>query len=185
VLAALLEKVYAQPWEELLSTRLLRPLGLSKSGHDTEDTQRTGRVAGYRESGPGLTDAEYFDMDIPIGAGDLYSSVDDLNRFVRAVYAARAPMDRLPDWVLTPEPILDAGQLRFVRNVCGIDASDGGGYAGGWFVGTQHGHPCLQHGGAIDGFSSSLAFFPEEDLSVVVLSNVESYEITLRAATEI
>ena len=86
-------------------------------------------------------------------------------------------------WMLEPTPILANDQLRLVRRVCGLDASRGGGYAGGWFVGYQKDRACIMHPGAIDGFASSLAYFPDQDLCVVVLANMETYDL-MRVAAE-
>jgi CubicO group peptidase (beta-lactamase class C family) len=44
-------------------------------------------------------------------------------------------------------------------------------YGLGWFVGTYKGQPLLSHGGNTLGFTSDLAFLPEADLGIVVLTN--------------
>jgi hypothetical protein len=44
-------------------------------------------------------------------------------------------------------------------------------YGLGWFIDDYHGVPMIQHGGATFGFSSDLAFLPEEGIGIVVLAN--------------
>jgi len=45
------------------------------------------------------------------------------------------------------------------------------GYAMGWFVNVHQGHRMLSHGGGIDGFVTSVMFFPEDDLGIVAFTN--------------
>jgi hypothetical protein len=44
-------------------------------------------------------------------------------------------------------------------------------YGLGWFVQPYRGHELLHHGGNIDGFSALVAFMPDDDLGIVVLTN--------------
>ncbi|GGJ36757.1 hypothetical protein GCM10008938_23530 [Deinococcus roseus] len=45
-------------------------------------------------------------------------------------------------------------------------------YSYGLTVGQDEGKPLIQHGGSVSGFQSSMMYFPEQKLSVVVLGNV-------------
>ena len=45
----------------------------------------------------------------------------------------------------------------------------------GWFTNTYRGYRMIDHGGGIDGFASMVAFFPELDLGVVVLTNRDGH----------
>jgi CubicO group peptidase (beta-lactamase class C family) len=44
-------------------------------------------------------------------------------------------------------------------------------YGLGWFVDSYKGQPLLHHGGNTSGFSTDLAFLPEADLGIVVMTN--------------
>jgi hypothetical protein len=46
-----------------------------------------------------------------------------------------------------------------------------GGYGLGWFVGAYRGQRLLGHGGTAFGFTAEIAFLPEADLGIVVLTN--------------
>src|SRR5215217_7416167 len=41
----------------------------------------------------------------------------------------------------------------------------------GWVTGTYHGQPILSHSGGTLGFGSEVAFLPEADLGIVILTN--------------
>ncbi len=47
-------------------------------------------------------------------------------------------------------------------------------YAMGWFVNTYRGHELVEHGGNIDGFSANVVLFPQDDLGIVVLTNMNA-----------
>jgi hypothetical protein len=45
-------------------------------------------------------------------------------------------------------------------------------YGLGWILSDYHGRKALQHGGGIDGMSAMVGLLPEEDLGLIVLSNL-------------
>ena len=44
-------------------------------------------------------------------------------------------------------------------------------YGYGWFLSSYKGHYRVEHGGNIDGFSTSAAFYPSDKVGIIVLSN--------------
>ena len=48
----------------------------------------------------------------------------------------------------------------------------GGEYGMGWFVDTYRGHPRVEHGGNIDGFSANVVLFPGDGIGIVALTNL-------------
>jgi CubicO group peptidase (beta-lactamase class C family) len=91
-------------------------------------------------------------MTIPHGAGALYSTVEDLHRWSRA---------------------LDGGKLVSSGSYEKMYTPAKGNYAYGWIIDEQFGRKRIGHGGGINGFSTYIGRFPEEKLCVVVLSNLE------------
>jgi hypothetical protein len=49
-----------------------------------------------------------------------------------------------------------------------------GNYAYGWFIDQQFGRQRIHHGGGINGFTTQLVRYPDDQVCVVVLSNTES-----------
>jgi CubicO group peptidase (beta-lactamase class C family) len=47
------------------------------------------------------------------------------------------------------------------------------GYAFGWLVDRLRGHRFRYHPGLLQGYSASNAYLPDDDIAVVVLSNVQ------------
>ena len=44
-------------------------------------------------------------------------------------------------------------------------------YGYGWMLSSYKGHYRVEHGGNIDGFSASVAFYPTDSIGIVVLAN--------------
>jgi CubicO group peptidase (beta-lactamase class C family) len=91
-------------------------------------------------------------MRFPGGAGSLYSTVDDLLRW---------------DRMLASEQLLSsATRARLFRPV----KSD---YAYGWWVQTKFRRNIQWHRGNVSGFVAMIARYPDEELFIAVLSNVD------------
>jgi len=48
-----------------------------------------------------------------------------------------------------------------------------GHYGYGWFVGVNGGHHVIEHGGAWQGFETQISRYVDDELTVVVLTNLE------------
>ena len=51
------------------------------------------------------------------------------------------------------------------------------GYAFGWLVDNIDGHRYLYHPGLLEGYHASNAYLPDDDIAVVVLSNVQTTDV--------
>ncbi|MEZ0277014.1 MAG: DUF3471 domain-containing protein, partial [Roseimicrobium sp.] len=99
------------------------------------------------------------------GAGELYSTVGDLFRWDEAVYNGR---------VLKPESLKKAHTpLKDYPDAPKGDSSDTN-YAYGWVVAEVRGLKSIWHNGGLDGFTSELRRFPDQKVSIVILSNSAS-----------
>lgn len=175
ILAAVVERVTGRPFEELLREKVLDPLGLDNTGHGVNATILPHRARGYSYGPRGLQNAPFINMDLPIGGGELYSTVDDLCKWVKSLKRGALVDEAFGKTLLTPAPITHRRSLGMVKTLTGMELSDGQGYGYGWFVGRLHGRTCWQHGGVINGFSGTLTHFPDDDVTVVVLGNMEIY----------
>jgi uncharacterized protein YneR len=126
---------------------------MADSGHDTHEEVIKNRATGYsRGSGEKWVNSAYHDMSIPIGGGDLYSTVEDMYKWDQALSPGR---------ILSRESLQKA--LTPVKNRYGY----------GWAIDKQYGQLRYSHGGGINGFSTYFARFPEEKAVVVVLGNTD------------
>ncbi len=152
LLGYVIEKVSGQPYERFLREQILEPLALDDTGYDHTEPIRPHRARGYSREGEQLRNARFLDMTIPHAAGALYSTVEDLYRWEQSFYTDQLLPAPVRERLFTP-----------VQND----------YAYGWAVRQQFERKLIGHGGGINGFSAFLARYPEERVTIIVLSNVE------------
>src|SRR5262249_11022667 len=91
VLGVIVEKLSGQTYENYLKQHIFDPLDMQASGYDHDTTIIKNRASGYERGPDGkLRNADYLDMSIPYAAGSLYSTVEDLYRWDRALYTDKA-----------------------------------------------------------------------------------------------
>lgn len=149
-LGAILEKVSGEKYAAYLKKHIFDPLGMSDSGYDDTAEILPHRASGYQPCRQGLCNAQYIDMSLPFAAGSLYSTVQDLYKWDRALYTDKILSKASRDKMFTP-----------VMHDYGY----------GWMLNRMAGHKQIGHGGGIPGFASYIARFPDDDAAVIVLSN--------------
>ncbi len=148
VLARIIETASGMSYEKFVKENIFEPLGLEGTGSDSYQEIIPDRAEGYTLLDQRLIRAPYIDMSLPIGGGNLYSTIDDLHRWSAAL----------------DEPgLLGAESLQKMFS--------GDGYA--WVLSDKHGKTARHFVGGINGFSAYVASFPTENLFVAVLANVE------------
>ena len=151
LLGAIIEKVSGVSYEAFLKRAIFGPLGMKDTGYDHPKTVLPLRASGYMRMPWGLENAPYLDMAQPYSAGSLYSTVEDLARWDRA---------------------LTDGKLISKDSYARMYTPVKGDYAYGWSVTTRSGRKEISHGGGINGFATEILRYPEQDVCVVVLCNV-------------
>jgi CubicO group peptidase (beta-lactamase class C family) len=157
VLGMLVEKVAGRPWADDIAERLTKPLNLA-------DTQNCGtrpiivhRARGYEPAPNGqFVNATYLAMSQPYAAGAMCSTVGDLARWNRALGTGQVVSAASYRQMTTPEGAAATAALK---------------YGFGLARDTLAGRTVISHGGGINGFISSNAWFPDVELSVTVLTN--------------
>jgi CubicO group peptidase (beta-lactamase class C family) len=157
VLTAILEKLTGQRYADYMAEHFFGPLGMNSTGYDDPLALIPNRAAGYNWDGTAYHNAEYLDMSIPAGAGGLYSTVLDMYRWDRALYAGGLLSAESERAYFTPS----------------VSAGPGYGYAYGWSTFDTGERSLIVHSGGIHGFSTFVIRDPSEQLYIVVLSNVE------------
>ncbi len=156
ILGAVLEEATGRPYDVLLHERILGPLGMDDTGYDHTAEIIPRRARGYQSIPGGLRNAPYLDMSLPHAAGALYSTVDDLAIWDRALYGSE----------------LLSADLKAVMLEPGLQD-----YAFGWRVATDPIGPddaprtVVTHGGGINGFGTVIVRIPEDRNLVVLLDN--------------
>jgi CubicO group peptidase (beta-lactamase class C family) len=151
VLGRIIEIVSEQSYAEFLRINIFQRLGMKDSGVDTGEEHLPNEASGYAMDGAKIVPADFVNMSTTFGAGAVYSTAEDMLRWEQGLFGGH---------------LLSAVALRKMtspfRN----------GYACGVHVGDFHGLNAIYHSGGIDGFSSYVAYFPDDKLTVIALSNV-------------
>ncbi|HEV7241764.1 MAG TPA: serine hydrolase [Thermoanaerobaculia bacterium] len=156
LLGAIIEKVAGKPYADVVQERIFTPLGMKSSGYDLAAPILPKRASGYEPAGGNVVNAAYLDMTIPYAAGSLYSTVEDLYLWDRALYTDQLLRDDLKKQLFTPT----------LQN-----------YAFGWVIGKaklddgKSEVGTISHAGGINGFSTRLFRVPETKELVVLLDN--------------
>lgn len=105
LLAAILEKVEAKAYDQILSERILTPLGMQATGVTYRQTRTKGKAIGYLSNMPGEP-RDNLDLNI-VGAGDggIYSTVDDLLKLDRSLALDHRLLSDPEKLLLVNEPL--------------------------------------------------------------------------------
>jgi D-alanyl-D-alanine carboxypeptidase len=152
-LAIVVEKASGESYPDYMRKHVFQPAGMNDTGHDDHTPILKNRAMGYEGQGSALRHSPYHDMTIPIGAGDLYSTAQDL---------------LLWDQALNNDALLKAPAR------AKLFTANKSNYAYGWTVPKMFNRQAHTHGGGIYGFTTNILRFPEEGLVTIALSNNSS-----------
>ncbi|MGW7694273.1 serine hydrolase domain-containing protein [Streptomyces asiaticus] len=119
LLALLIEKLTARPYGQEIQTRVLHPLGLTRTLLPGQDPRLHGpHVHGYlRMTDGSLRDATVYNQSSAWGEGELVSTVDDLFRFQQALFSGALLPPHALDKLFTLPPdsvrMLDGSPARY------------------------------------------------------------------------
>jgi CubicO group peptidase (beta-lactamase class C family) len=151
----IIELLSKEPYAKFMKSRIFDPLGMRHTS--TSDPTRVipNRARGYLP-GASVTNAPVINPTLASGAGNLVSTIDDL-----AKWEASLQTDKL----------LNASMREEFFRPYELSTGKDSGYALGWFVRQDRGRPLIEHGGNTVGFSSELYRVPNENVSIIVLTN--------------
>lgn len=168
------EKITGESWEKNIKSRFFEPLGMSRSQTLLSELQKSDNVAfGYElKKGNVISKMDYYDISGMSPAGSIYSSANDMAKWLNMWINKGKHNDQeiLPE-IYINEAI--SSQMVMAAALPEEDHPDMffANYGYGWMETSYRGHYRVEHGGNIDGFSASVAFYPSDKLGIVVLVN--------------
>ena len=151
LLGYLIEKISGESYESFVQKNIFNALGMKDSGYDSNAAVIARRASGYSPTPNGLVNAGFVHMSVPYAAGALYSTTEDLLKWEQGLFGGK---------------LLSAASLQKMTTPFKND------YAFGVGVHAVNGHKVIDHNGGIEGFSTMLAYYPEDKLTVVALANM-------------
>ena len=149
LLGLIIEKVSGQTYADYVTEHIFKPLGMAHTMYAGNEPAAA-RAFGYAAPNGTIEPAQKISMTLPYAAGALSSTVSDLLTWNLALHGGKVISEASMKLMYTP-------------------ALEG--YAYGLMIGDRVGHREISHGGGIDGFTSTLAHYPDDRVDVVVLSN--------------
>jgi len=153
-LAYILEQVSGKPYDEFIDDEILKPARMKDTGTFQDDVVISNRASGYQPAlaDSGLRNAPFYDKTILTGSGSLCSTTDDLYLWAQAIERGR---------------FFDMHSLA---------------HPYGWGEReTKSRHNYLEQSGRAPGFASHISIFPSDDLTVIVLGNLEDAAVNVIA----
>ena len=162
LLGMIVARVSGMSYPEFLRTRIFSPLGMQSSVAHVEGVDTVPRRAyGYSPRSGSFVQTDQSVTSATLGDGGIYSNVDDLAGWDRALSDATI-IDRAALTAATTPPVLTGS----VHSEYGF----------GWFIDTYRGEKRWRHTGETSGFRNAIMRFPERKLTIVILTNRSSGE---------
>lgn len=154
LLGAIIQQVTGMTYEQAIRKYIFTPLGMHESGFDFRNLASRDKAVGYYADStePATKIAPVVDSCGPFAAGAIYSTVEDLYKWHRA----------LQQYTIIGKATLQKAYTP-VKNKYGY----------GWIIDSLYGKLMVSHSGGIFGFRSDLARVPEDDVCVILLCNTE------------
>lgn len=152
LLGYIIEKTSAQTYGDYLRSHIFNKLGMNNTGVDNLDTILSKRARGYSKYDRQYVNADFISLEWPFSAGALYSTVEDMYKWDRALYGTSILTETSKHKMFLPGK---------------------GKYGYGLFIDSFDNHLRIWHRGSISGFLGSISRYINDDLCIIVLSNDE------------
>ncbi|MDO7854339.1 serine hydrolase [Hymenobacter convexus] len=166
-------RVAKQPWAEFVETRLLKPLGMTRTATDYSRLPDPTNVIDAHGQIDGKVQVIQRDRGaFAAPCGGMYSSVNDLSKWALMLLGgpgAPAPLLKpRTQWELwSPQTILPVGPGPSPYNTHFYA------YGLGWFLNDARGYKVVSHTGGEVGMVTKVQLVPELHLGIIVLTNQE------------
>jgi CubicO group peptidase (beta-lactamase class C family) len=163
MLAMVVEKVSGKPFGEFLHQRIFAPLSMNHTlAYEGGKNEVPNRAFGYTDKDGRWIEADQSSTSAVLGDGGIYSNIEDLAKWDRA---------------LSEHTLLSATEMQAaltpVKVPGGAKKEDGTPteYGFGWFLDPYNGRHRTWHSGTTTGFRTFIDRFPDEGLTIIILCN--------------
>ncbi|MFH0786548.1 MAG: serine hydrolase [Pseudomonadota bacterium] len=185
VAGAIVDKVSGQPWENFVSKRIFKPLGMNSSNLTPEDSKKSSdfalpykidlealkrfpenRSEVYRSP---LKELPFENIGVYGPAGSINSNLEDMAKWVmlhlnggksgeEQLVSSSVLLQLCSPQMLTGSPMIFEEILP-------------GSYGLAWMITPYRGHYLVSHEGMIEGFTAHVGFLPKKKAGLVILTN--------------
>ena len=162
LLAYIIEKVSSLEYSEYVEENIFKPLGMTNSYVPDEGQTIPNLSTGYELKDDKIVYARYHSLNQTRGSSSIHTTVQDLTKWYEGLMSSK---------VVSRETLVKAWTPYALNN--GIEEV----YGYGFYVDEKFGKTAIFHNGFIFGFSTSDMYFPEDDLLILVASNVSDINV--------
>jgi CubicO group peptidase (beta-lactamase class C family) len=179
VLAMIVEKLSGKSFGQFLHDRIFAPLKMNSTlAYEKGKNEVPHRAYGHTKEKDGTWhETDQSPTSAVLGDGGIYTSIDDLEKWDRAIREHTLLSEAEMQPALTPvEPTGGPAKFQSGKTLS---------YGFGWFLDPYQGHHRMYHGGETMGFLTTIQRFPDENLTVIVLANrtdVDPQALALKVA---
>jgi len=159
ILGFLIHRVSGQSYGDFLDARVFKPLGMNATRVISESDIISNRSAGYLLAKNEIRNQDWVAPHWnTLADGALYSTAVDMSKWDVALNAGALLKPTSFTRMWTPAPLNNGKNYPY-------------GFA--WDITEINGHRLLEHGGAWQGFTAHYSRYPDDHLSVIVLTNLD------------
>lgn len=168
----LIEQVTGKSWEDNIRAAIFNLLEMNSSNFSVTESQKSADFAlPYREEDSLIKEIPFRNITTMGPAGSINSNLEDMAKWVmlflnqgkvgtaQLISQAQLTQMRTPHMAISQPP---SSPERSAAS-----------YGLGWFLETYRGHERVFHGGNIDGFSALVAMLPQDNIGMIVLTNLD------------
>lgn len=157
-------------YKDFVKERIFRPLGMEHTDFEVDSLSGyEDHAAGYVYANEQYMEPPYLHLGAFNPAGGIVSCAKDMAKYVN-FQLGHGPQ------LVKPETLKEMHTHQMIGSpyFWSFPEVQCAEYGMAWFTDIYRGVPMISHGGNTNGFSSQLAFLPEQDFGMVVLSNATS-----------
>lgn len=163
VLAMIVEKLSGQSFATYLREHIFAPLGMANTvAYENGISEVPQRAMGYRMEEEQIVFSDQSQTSAVLGDGGIYSSVEDLSKWDRALYTNQLVSAATLAQAFTRGTLPDGAPME---------------YGFGWFIDEYRGHERVRHSGSTCGFRNELQRYPVSQSAVIILTNRAAPEV--------
>ncbi len=166
LLSLIIERASGMSTRDFLRQEIFEPLRMSSANvRDLPTNEIPMRAIGYTLSDDSTewVENDYHKANWLIGAGGVYASIADMYLWDQALYGGDVFSVDILQEAFSPQTLTDGSPSQ---------------YGFGWGLSDRLGHKSIRHTGGWVGFVSAIWRFPDDELTVVILTNSSARRIS-------
>ena len=152
LLGQIIETITQMPLQDYIAKSILKPLHMNNTGFVDMDAVIPNLADGYVFKNDEIEKAAYRNIANAGASGAMYSTIDDLYLWDRALYTEQ----------LVSKASLDAMFAPYTEH-----------YGYGWGLVDLFNRKMVAHNGETEGFRTNISRFADDDVCIIILSNLE------------